>query len=143
MFNSLNHWLATLDNDSKLFEHPESEAIHVALASVLYHIINADHIENACEVVKFNEIMANEFSLSDKQISLLYAHVKNLKSDLKSDLLTVNTYLKENPNLRMTFMSKLNQLIDVDGVDDNEIDIFYQAMGVIFPEVTKQLIDKE
>ncbi len=142
MFNSLNHWLATLDNESNLFEHPESEAIHVALASLLYHIIDADHIENASEVDKFNEIMANEFSLSDQQISLLYAQVKNLKSDLKSDLLTVNTYLKENPNLRMTFMSKLNQLIDVDGVDDNEIDIFYQAMGVIFPEVTKQLIDK-
>ncbi len=142
MFNSLKHWLATLDKDTHLFEHADSEVIHVALASVLYHIISADKVENEREIHKFEEIMANEFSLSDKQISLLYTHVKNLKSDLKSDLVTVNDYLKDNPNLRMAFMSKLNQLIDVDGVDNNEITIFYQAMQVIFPEVTKQLIDK-
>ncbi len=142
MFNSLKHWLATLDDESQLFEHADSEVIHVALASVLYHIIRADKVEDSREVHQFELIMQNEFSLSDQQIKSLFTHVKNLKSDLKSDLLTVNEYLKNNPNLRMTFMSKLNQLIDVDGVDNEEIDIFYQAMKVIFPDVTKQFIDK-
>lgn len=142
MFNSLKHWLATLDKDNHLFEHADSEAIHVALASVLYHIISADSVEDNLEIHQFKEIMANEFTLSEQQIQLLYNHVKNLKSDLTSDLITVNDYLKDNPNLRMTFMSKLNQLIAVDGVDNKEITIFYQAMEIIFPEVTKQLIDK-
>ena len=142
MFNSLKHWLASLDNESQLFNDADSDAIHVALASLLYHIIRADGVENDSEVTQFKLIMANEFSLSEQQITFLYYHVKNSKSDLKSDLLTVNDYLKDNPNLRMTLMSKLNQLISVDGVDNEEINIFYEAMKIIFPEVTKQLIDK-
>ena len=142
MFNSLKKWLATLDNKSQLFEHIESEIIHVALASVLYHMIKADNVENYLEIKQFKMILANEFALSDKQALLLYTHVKNLKSDLKSDLLTVNEYLKQNPNLRMSFMSKLNQLMGIDGVNNKEITIFYQAMNVVFPDITQKLTDR-
>ena len=142
MFTSLKHWFATLDNESQLFEHADSEIIHVALASLLYHIISADKIENSREKHEFKLIMANEFKLSEQQIAGLYHYVKTLKSDLKSDLLTVNDYLKDNPNLRMTLMKKLNQLISVDGVDNEELNIFYEAMEVIFPDVAQQLKDR-
>ena len=142
MFNSLKHWLATLDKESQLFENADSEAIHIALASLLYHIIKADNVENHLEIEQFKIIMGDEFSLSNKQVMLLYTEAKNLKSDLNSDLLTVNDYLKENPNLRLSFMSKLNQLIGIDGVSNSEINIFYQAMHALFPElITKQLND--
>jgi len=139
MFESLKHWLETLDEDSQLFEHPDSEVIHIALASILYHIISSDNVENKREKQEFKLIMANEFQLSDQQIMALYGYVKTLKSDLKSDLLTVNDYLKDNPNLRMMLMRKLNQLIAVDGVSNEELDIFYEAMEVIFPDIAKQL----
>ncbi|MEY8215073.1 MAG: TerB family tellurite resistance protein [Colwellia sp.] len=142
MFESLKHWLETLDEESQLFEHADSEVIHVALASLLYHVISVDGIENNREKKEFKLIMANEFQLSEQQIMTLYGYVKNLKSDLQSDLLTVNNYLKDNPNLRMTFMSKINQLIGVDGVNNEELNIFYQAMNVIFPDVAKQLTDR-
>lgn len=142
MFTSLKHWLATLDKESQLFEHADSEIIHVALASLLYHIISADSVENNREKNEFTLIMANEFKLSEPQIMALYQYVKTLKSDLKSDLLTVNDYLKDNPNLRMTLMRKLNQLIGVDGVDNEELNIFYEAMKVVFPDVAQQLTDK-
>lgn len=142
MFTSLKHWLARLDKESQLFEHADSEAIHVALASLLYHIISADNVENSREKNEFKLIMANEFQLSEPQVIALYGQVKTLKSDLKSDLLTVNDYLKGNPNLRMTLMRKLNQLISVDGVNNEELNIFYEAMNVIFPEVAQQLTDK-
>jgi uncharacterized tellurite resistance protein B-like protein len=142
MFNSLKHWLETIDKDSQLFEHLDSVTLHIALSSLLLHIIRADGIEHGSEIHQFKLIMDSEFKLSEQQIMLLYEHAKHLKSDLKSDLLTVNDYLKNNPNLRMTFMSKLNQLINVDGVNNEEINIFYEAMQVIFPEVKKQLIDR-
>ena len=142
MFTSLKHWLEMLDKDSQLFEHADSEVIHVALASLLYHIISADNVENSREMNEFKLIMANEFKLSEQQIMVLYSYVKTLKSDLKSDLLTVNDYLKDNPNMRMTLMRKLNQLIDVDGVDNDEFNIFYEAMEVIFPDVAKRLANK-
>tara|TARA_B110000908_G_C10127423_1_gene390550 strand:- start:254 stop:658 length:405 start_codon:yes stop_codon:yes gene_type:complete len=116
MFNSLKHWLAALDKNTQLFEHADSEVIHVALASLLFHLIRADNLENDSEVNKFKQIMADEFKLSEQRIMSLYDYVKNLKSDLGSDLLTVNEYLKYNPNLRMTFMSKLNQLIVLTGL---------------------------
>ncbi len=139
MFESLKHWLETLDEESQLFEHPDSEVIHIALASILYHIISSDNVESSSEKQEFKLILANEFQLSDQQIMALYGYVKTLKSDLKSDLLTVNDYLKDNPNLRMMLMRKLNQLIAVDGVSNEELDIFYEAMKVIFPDIAKQL----
>lgn len=140
MFASLKHWLETLDEKSHLFEHADSEIIHVALASLLFHIIRADGVERHREKDQFNCIMGNEFELTDLQIQALWDYVKTLESDLNADLLTVNSYLKDNPNLRMTLMSKLNQLIAVDGVSNNELKIFYQAMEVIFPDVAKQLL---
>lgn len=143
MFESLKHWLETLDEESLLFEHPDSEVIHIALASILYHIISSDNVENNSEKQEFKLIMANEFQLSDQQIMALYGYVKTLKSDLKSDLLTVNYYLKDNPNLRMMLMRKLNQLIAVDGVSNEELDIFYEATKVIFPDIAKQLTNNE
>jgi len=142
MFTSLKHWLATLDKESQLFEHADSEVIHIALASLLYHIISADKVENSREKNEFKLIMTNEFKLSEQQTMALYRYVKTLKSDLKSDLLTVNYYLKDNPNLRMTLMRKLNQLIGVDGVDNEELNIFYEAMKVIFPDIAQQLTDR-
>ncbi len=131
MFESLKHWIEALDENSLLFEHSDSEAIHVALASLLFHIISADKIEGDRE--------KNEFNLSEPQIAKLYDYVKNLKSDLKTDLLTVNEYLKNNPNMRMTLMRKINQLIAIDGVNNKELSIFYDAMKVIFPDVAKQI----
>jgi len=141
MFESLKHWLETLDGESQLFEHPDSEVIHIALASILYHIISSDNVESNSEKQEFKLILANEFQLSDQQIMALYGYVKTLKSDLKSDLLTVNDYLKDNPNLRMMLMRKLNQLIAVNGVSNEELDIFYEAMKVIFPDIAKQLMN--
>jgi hypothetical protein len=50
--------------------------------------------------------------------------VKNLKSDLQADLLTVDMYLKKYSNLRMAFMAKLNQLTGVEDVDSEELNIY-------------------
>jgi uncharacterized tellurite resistance protein B-like protein len=135
MFESLKHWFENLPHADHLFEHPEAEQIHVALASVLYHVIAADQLESSNEKKKFQEILANEFDMTGDQISTLYGYVKTLKSDLKTDLKTVEEYLKHNPALRMTFMVKLNQLICVDGTKNDEIEIFYEAMKVIFPDI--------
>ncbi len=135
MFESLKSWLESEDSQSKLFNHPDDEAIHVALASVLYHIISADHVENDKEKHQFSLIMSCEFDLGDEQISDLYRYVKTLQSDLDTDLNTVNEYLKTSPHLRMNLMSKLNHLIAVDGVESSELQIFNDAMGVLFPEL--------
>jgi len=37
----------------------------------------------------------------------------------------------------MEFMNKLNQLVDIDGVQDRELDVFYEALHLVFPEVGK------
>lgn len=142
MFDSLKHWFESLDEKSKLFNHPDEEAIHIALASVLYHIISADDLASEKEKHKFALIMRNEFDLTEQQISNLYHHVKTLKSDLIADLETINEYLKSNPYLRMTLMNKLNQVIATDGVKSNELEIFYEAMKVFFPDLgNNTLID--
>ncbi len=137
MFESLTHWFDSLEKQSKLFNNPEEEALHSALASVLYHIISADKQVVDKEKHKFATILKQEFDLNSEQISHLYQAAKSSTSDPHADLQTVNHYLKQNPVLRMEFMNKLNQLIDIDGVQDRELDIFYAALHLVFPEVGK------
>ena len=135
MFESLTHWFDSLEKESKLFNNADEEALHSALASVLYHIINADNRVVNKEKHKFATILKQEFDLDDEQINHLYEAAKSSTSDPHADLQTVSEYLKQNPGLRMNFMNKLNQLVDIDGVKDGELDIFYEALQLVFPEV--------
>jgi len=50
-------------------------------------------------------------------------------------------YLKANLNLRIFFMEKLNKLIRLDEVENEELTFFYQTMKTVFPDVTKHLCD--
>lgn len=135
MFESLTHWFDSLEKQSLLFNHPQDEALHVALASVLYHIISADKLVVSREKNEFARILKREFNLNDEQISHLYQAAKSATSNLLDDLQTVNIYLKQNPAVRMNFMDKLNHLVDIDGVKDRELDIFYEALHLVFPEI--------
>ena len=138
MFESVRKWLDSLEEQSKLFDHAEDEAIHIALASLLYHIISVDNLTSEKEKHKFSQILNDEFNLKPEQIASLYSYVKTLQTDIHDDLKTIKEHLKENPHIRMTLMQKLIHLMSLDGVTDGELDIFHDAMTVVFPE----LVDK-
>ena len=138
MFESLTHWFDSLEKESRLFNNAEEEALHSALASVLFHIINADNQVVSREKHRFATILKQEFDLDDEQISHLYEAAKSSTSTPHADLQIVSEYLKQNPGLRMNFMNKLNQLVDIDGVKDGELDIFYEALQLVFPEVKQE-----
>lgn len=138
MFESLKHWFESSSNENKLFDHADDETIHIALASLLYQVIACDHKESDREKHEFAEILRIEFDLNDAQIASLYNQAKQLESDLTKDLETIDHYLKHNPNLRMMFMQKLNHLISLDGVTSQEMDVFYNAQKVLFPELSNE-----
>jgi uncharacterized tellurite resistance protein B-like protein len=142
MFDSIKHWFDSLGQQSRLFEHSDDEIIHSALASVLYHIISVDRVD-AREKHEFQRILQQEFNLDDDQVAHLYRAAKATAGDVHADLHTLNYYLKRNPMIRMTFMRKLLQLIDADGVDARELDIFYQTLHEVFPEVKVMEGDEE
>ena len=142
MFESLTHWFDTLKNESKLFDHPEDEILHSALASVLYHVINVDKHADAKEKREFGRILKQELDLNDEQVNHLYLAAKGSTADVHGDLHTINFYLKKNPAVRMTFMRKLLQLVDVHGVHKGELDLFYETLHEVFPEV-KELGNEE
>lgn len=135
MFESLKHWFDSLEKESKLFNDSEEEALHSALAAVLYHIISADKQVVSREKHRFASILKQEFDLDDEQISHLYQAAESSTSDLLTDLQTVNHYLKQNPGVRMNFMNKLNLLVDIDGVQEGELEIFYETLHQVFPEI--------
>jgi len=135
MFESLTHWFDSLKNESKLFVHPDDEILHSALASVLYHIISADQHVDAKEKHEFDRILKQEFDLNDEQADHLYRAAKGSTANVHSDLHTINFYLKHNPAVRQTFMRKLLQLIDVHGAHREELDLFYETLHEVFPEV--------
>ncbi len=135
MFESLTHWFDTLKERSKLFDHSEDEILHSALASVLYHVISADQHVDAKEKHEFDRILKQEFDLDDEQVDHLYRAAKGSTADVHGDLHTLNFYLKHNPAVRMTFMRKLLQLVDVDGAHREELDLFYETLHEVFPEV--------
>jgi len=138
MFKSLKHLFESFETESKLFNHADDEAIHVALASLLYHVISSNGVESAKEKHEFSEILKKEFTLNDAQIASLYKQVKTLNNDSTDDLHTINHYLKKNPTSRMLFMGKLNHLISLDGVNSRELDFFTHAKKVLFPTLSDE-----
>ncbi len=135
MFKSLNHWFDTLKDESRLFEHPEDEMLHSALASVLYHVMNADQRVDAREKREFDRILKQEFDLDQDQVDHLYLAAKGSTADAHDDLHTINFYLKRNPAARMLFMRKLLQLIDIHGAHRQELDLFFETLHEVFPEI--------
>lgn len=137
MFDSLKHWFDSLKEESRLFDHHEDEILHSALASVLYHVINADQHVDAREKHEFISIMKQEFDLDGDQVEHLYQAAKGSTADVHGDLHTINFYLKRNPAVRMTFMRKLLQLIDVHGAHGEELALFFETLHEVFPEVSE------
>ena len=135
MFDSIKHWFESLKEESKLFEHRDDEILHSALASVLYHVISADQRVNRRERHEFDRIMKQELDLNDEQVEHLYHAASGSTADVHGDLHTINFYLKRNPTMRMAFMRKLLQLIDVHGAHGEELALFYEALHEVFPEV--------
>jgi uncharacterized tellurite resistance protein B-like protein len=123
------------ESRTKLFEHPEDAEIHVALASLLYHALSVDSTESKKEKQVFATILKDQFGLNGHQVGELYAHVKNANTNIASDLDVIEKHLKHNPYLRMLFMQKLMQLIDVAGLKPAEMDIFYLAQNKLFPDL--------
>ncbi len=138
MFESIKHWFESVQADNHLFKHGDDEKIHLALASVLHHIINASHRESPKEVREFKELLKTEFELNDEQVQYLHQSVESANRDFSDDLKTINEHLKDTPVIKKQFMEKLIHLISVDGVIDSEMDDFYQALKVIFPEIPQQ-----
>jgi uncharacterized tellurite resistance protein B-like protein len=143
MFDSLKHWFDTLKDESRLFTHAEDEGLHAALASLLYHVISADRHVGAREKREFGRIMKQEFDLDASQIDHLFESARVATGDPESDLHTIAFYLKHKPGVRMTFMRKLLQLIDVDGTRNEELELFYDALREIFPEASTLVRDDD
>lgn len=135
MFESVKHWFESLEGDDRVFHHADDHVLHVALASLLYHIIKADRIESEKERQLFSDMLKEECGLNDDQTKHLYQRAKSLHSDVHNDLETINLYLKDNPVLRKRFMDKLNQLINIDWVRDSELETFNEALHVFFPDI--------
>jgi len=135
MFESIKHWFQATEKDSHLFDHGDDEALHLALASVLHHTINANHHESRKEVSNFKEILQDEFNLSEDQANYLHKSVESANSDFDNDLKVINEHFKDNPMVKKLFMEKLIHLISIDGVLEDEMNDFYQALHVIFPEI--------
>jgi uncharacterized tellurite resistance protein B-like protein len=135
MLNKFKSWLEKLKAESHSFNDPDDDAIHVALASLLYHIVAADGVESDKEQEKFCEIMQSEFDIDKVQVGILYAYVKEKNINLDSDLKVIQTYLKDKPVLKMQFMDKLNKLIISDGIQNNELPLFYETLKVAFPDI--------
>ena len=114
----------SLGNTSKFFNNSEDEAIHLALASVLYHFISVDQAVSSNEVERFSSLLQEEFDLSEEQVAHLYQSAKTSSTDFHADLKTIDHFLKNNPMIRMGFMGKLKRLIGVDGVLDCEMEAF-------------------
>lgn len=135
MFDSLKQWFDSLTEDSKLFEHSDSEALHSALASVLYHTIGVNRQIVERERQMFAEILKRECDLNNEQIEHLYQAASQSTHDWHEDLHTINRFLKTRPLVRMNFMQTLMRLIDVDGVQDGELAVFYETLHEIFPDI--------
>ena len=135
MFESLRHWIESIDEDSKLFRNADDEMLHSALASLLYHFISREQHHDEREKHEFSRLMKDEFELSAEQIEHLYQSAKSATGELRGDLLIIKAHLKGNPGVRMQFMQRLLQLINIHGAHSSELELFYRTLHEVFPEV--------
>jgi uncharacterized tellurite resistance protein B-like protein len=135
MFESLRNWFESIRDESKLFRHAEDEVLHSALASLLYHFISLEERHDGREKHEFDRLMKQEFELNQEQVDHLYQAAKVATRDLHGDLQTISSALKDNPTARMQFMQKLLQLIDIHGVHSTELNLFYETLHEVFPEL--------
>lgn len=135
MFESIRHWIESINKESKLFRSTDDEMLHSALASLLYHFIARDERHDDREKHEFSRLMKDEFGLNSEQVEHLYQAAKSATGDLRSDLLIIKAHLKDNPGIRMQFMQRLLQLIDIHGARSAELDLFYETLHEIFPEI--------
>jgi len=134
MFKSLQHWFDALAEQDKLFKDA-GESVRTALASVLFHVIKADARESDKEKAEFERILTGEFGIDHAAVAHLYHNVHTLESDLQTDLSTLKEHLKDNPNIRLSLMRKLNHVVSLDGVDTRELAVFNEAVALMFPEL--------
>lgn len=135
MFESLKHWLEEGHEQSRLFEHADDELLHVALASLLYRVISSDTVETPAEKREFSQILKHEFDLSDAQVAALHERVQSISCSLEDDLATIASHLKDKPTVRLNFMKMLSQMIALSGVNEREMQLFYEAQQTLFPEI--------
>ena len=135
MFESIRHWLSSIGEESRLFDHRDNETVHSALASLLYHLIAAEARHDGKEKHEFDRLMKQEFGLDDEQIDHLFAAAKSSSGDMSDDLAVISEHLKSNPASRMQFMQKMLQLIDIHGIHTDELKIFYQTLHRVFPDL--------
>tara|TARA_R110002072_G_scaffold90500_8_gene202501 strand:- start:7301 stop:7732 length:432 start_codon:yes stop_codon:yes gene_type:complete len=135
VFNFVTKKDPASEHGNHLFDHSDDKEIHVALASLLYHVISADHTESRKEKHEFASILKDQFDLNEQQVAELYSHVKKVNTTVSADLKIIEQHLKHNPHLRLAFMKKLNHLIAVAGLKETEMEIFYSAQKILFPEI--------
>ena len=134
MFESLKHWIESIEVESKLFADPDDELLHTALASLLHHFIVLDQRHGGREKHEFDRIMQQDLGLVQAQTDHLYQAAKSARGDLHDDLLTIRSHLNENPLIRMLFLQQILRLIDIHGVQSNELEEFHEAIHNVFPE---------
>lgn len=135
MFESLKHWFESLDEESRLFEHPDDEVLHSALAALLYHFIALEERHSGREKREFDRLMQQEFALDQQQVDHLYQAARSSTDDLQEDLAIIDSHLKANPNVRLRFMRMLLQLVNIHGAHSDELALFYTTLHKVFPEL--------
>ncbi len=135
MFESVKRWFDSINEPHHLFNHPDDHRLHVALASLLYHMMVADGVVSKKEKAIFFDFMQQECDLNEAQTVHLFEQATQLKSSVHQDIETLAHYLKPNPVLRKQFMEKLNQLMDLDWVEEAELETFEEALHAFFPEI--------
>ena len=135
MFDSIKHWFESLEQQGRMFDHPDNEGLQVALASVFFHALDADRHPDLRKKREFGRLLQQELGVTDEQVEHLYQTAHDSSGDLHADLHTINLYLNQNPMVRLEFMRKLMQLIDVEGVVPAEMEVFFEALHEFFPEV--------
>ena len=136
-YNEAENLPLLFERCAKLAEQADIEVILVDNGStdhspeVLRNLIKT---HSGCRSIRVEENQGYGFGV----LSGLNAATGEIIGWTHADLQTVSEYLKQSPGLRMNFMNKLNQLVDIDGVKDGELDIFYDALQLVFPEVKQE-----
>ena len=141
MFASLKEWIESIDEESRFFRDADDELLHTALAALIYHLVMLDERHSGRERREFEQLMKRELGLDAEQVDHLWRAASSAAGSLHSDLRTIHAHLKDSPTARMNFMQTLLQIINIHGVRQAELQLFFEALHEIFPEARETGLD--
>jgi len=122
MFKTLKEWLANISEKPDVDDALEKMKTQVGV--ILYHVIIADEQQTDEECELFCKLFKSRFNEEETAIRQRFDQLRRLEGTLGVQVDVIKKHLSDDGKDYMELMKIVNDMINVDGIDDREYQVF-------------------